>query len=245
MQVGNCWDGAARRVIAYDWVVMPKLLVAPSILTADFARLGEQIREAEAAGVDWIHLDVMDGRFVPNLTFGPLVVEAIRKVTALPLDVHLMIVEPERYIADFARAGADWITVHHEATPHAHRAVQQIKELGKKAGLAINPGTPLEALLHLLPELDLALLMSVNPGFGGQKYIPASTERIRRLSGLRQHLNPACLIQVDGGIKPENVAEVFRAGADVVVVGSALFNNRPVAENMEKLMGEVYAAGSR
>jgi ribulose-phosphate 3-epimerase len=224
---------------------MPKLLVAPSILTADFARLGEQIREAEAAGVDWIHLDVMDGRFVPNLTFGPLVVEAIRKVTALPLDVHLMIVEPERYIADFARAGADWITVHHEATPHAHRAVQQIKELGKKAGLAINPGTPLEALLHLLPELDLALLMSVNPGFGGQKYIPASTERICRLSGLRQHLNPACLIQVDGGIKPENVAEVFRAGADVVVVGSALFNNRPVAENMEKLMGEVYAAGSR
>ncbi|WP_337869043.1 ribulose-phosphate 3-epimerase [Meiothermus sp.] len=224
---------------------MPKLLVAPSILTADFARLGEQIREAEAAGVDWIHLDVMDGRFVPNLTFGPLVVEAIRKVTALPLDVHLMIVEPERYLADFARAGADWITVHHEATPHAHRAVQQIKELGKKAGLAINPGTPLEALLPLLPELDLALLMSVNPGFGGQKYIPASTERIRRLSGLRQHLNPACLIQVDGGIKPENVAEVFRAGADVVVAGSALFNNRPVAENMEKLMGEVYAAGSR
>lgn len=224
---------------------MPKLLVAPSILTADFARLGEQIREAEAAGVDWIHLDVMDGRFVPNLTFGPLVVEAIRKVTKLPLDVHLMIVEPERYLADFARAGADWITVHFEATPHVHRAVQQVKELGKKAGLAINPGTPLEALLPLLPELDLALLMSVNPGFGGQKYIAASTERIRRLSGLRQHLNPACLIQVDGGIKPENVAEVFRAGADVVVVGSALFNNRPVAENMDKLMGEVYAAGSR
>ncbi|MDT7919922.1 MAG: ribulose-phosphate 3-epimerase [Meiothermus sp.] len=224
---------------------MPKLLVAPSILTADFARLGEQIREAEAAGVDWIHLDVMDGRFVPNLTFGPLVVEAIRKVTKLPLDVHLMIVEPERYLADFARAGADWITVHFEATPHVHRAVQQVRELGKKAGLAINPGTPLEALLPLLPELDLALLMSVNPGFGGQKYIAASTERIRRLSGLRQHLNPACLIQVDGGIKPENVAEVFRAGADVVVVGSALFNNRPVAENMDKLMGEVYAAGSR
>jgi ribulose-phosphate 3-epimerase len=224
---------------------MPKLLVAPSILTADFARLGEQIREAEAAGVDWIHLDVMDGRFVPNLTFGPLVVEAIRKVTKLPLDAHLMIVEPERYLADFARAGADWITVHFEATPHVHRAVQQVRELGKKAGLAINPGTPLEALLPLLPELDLALLMSVNPGFGGQKYIAASTERIRRLSGLRQHLNPTCLIQVDGGVKPENVAEVFRAGADVVVVGSALFNNRPVAENMEKLMGEVYAAGSR
>jgi len=224
---------------------MLKLLVAPSILTADFARLGEQVREAEAAGVDWIHLDVMDGRFVPNLTFGPLVVEAIRKVTKLPLDVHLMIVEPERYLADFARAGADWITVHFEATPHVHRAVQQIRELGKKAGLALNPGTPLEALLPLLPELDLALLMSVNPGFGGQKYIPASTDRIRRLSALRQQLNPACLIEVDGGIKPENVAEVFRAGADVVVAGSALFNDRPVAENMEKLMGEVYAAGPR
>ena len=224
---------------------MPKLLVAPSILTANFARLGEQIQEAEAAGVDWIHLDVMDGRFVPNLTFGPLVVEAIRKVTRLPLDVHLMIVEPERYLKDYADAGADWITVHHEATPHAHRAVQQIKELGKKAGLAINPGTPLEALLPLLPELDLALLMSVNPGFGGQKYIPQSTERIRRLSGLRQHINPSCLLEVDGGIKPENVAEVFRAGADVVVAGSALFNTRPVVENMEKLMGEVYAAGSR
>lgn len=224
---------------------MPKLLVAPSILTANFARLGEQIQEAEAAGVDWIHLDVMDGRFVPNLTFGPLVVEAIRKVTRLPLDVHLMIVEPERYLKDYAAAGADWITVHHEATPHAHRAVQQIKELGKKAGLAINPGTPLEALLPLLPELDLVLLMSVNPGFGGQKYIAQSTERIRRLDGLRRHLNSACLIQVDGGIKPENVAEVFRAGADVVVAGSALFNSRPVAENMEKLMGEVYAAGSR
>lgn len=224
---------------------MPKLRVAPSILTADFARLGEQIREAEAAGVDWIHLDVMDGRFVPNLTFGPLVVEAIRKVTRLPLDVHLMIVEPERYLKDFAQVGADWITVHAEATPHAHRAVQQIKELGKKAGLALNPATPLEALLPLLSELDLALLMSVNPGFGGQKYIPASTERVRRLAGLREHLNPGCLIEVDGGIKPENVAEVYRAGADVVVVGSALFNQRPVAENMKKLLGEVYAAGPR
>ncbi|RDI95378.1 ribulose-phosphate 3-epimerase [Meiothermus sp. QL-1] len=224
---------------------MPKLRVAPSILTADFARLGEQIQEAEAAGVDWIHLDVMDGRFVPNLTFGPLVVEAIRRVTRLPLDVHLMIVEPERYLKDFAQAGADWITVHAEATPHAHRAVQQVKELGKKAGLAINPATPLEALLPLLPELDLALIMSVNPGFGGQKYIPASTERIRRLAVLREHLNPGCLIEVDGGIKPENVAEVYRAGADVVVAGSALFNNRPVAENMEKLLGEAYAVGPR
>ncbi|WP_027881265.1 ribulose-phosphate 3-epimerase [Meiothermus rufus] len=224
---------------------MPELLIAPSILTADFARLGEQIREAEEAGVDWIHLDVMDGRFVPNLTFGPVVVEAIRRVTQLPLDVHLMIVEPERYLKDFAQAGADWISVHFEATPHAHRAVQQIKELGKKAGLALNPATPLEAFAPLLPELDLALVMSVNPGFGGQKYIAHSTERIRRLARLRNQLNPACLIEVDGGIKPENVAEVFRAGADVVVAGSALFNSQPVAENMKQLLGEVYAAGSR
>ncbi len=224
---------------------MPELRIAPSILTADFARLGEQIQEAEEAGVDWIHLDVMDGRFVPNLTFGPVVVEAIRRVTRLPLDVHLMIVEPERYLKDFAQAGADWITVHSEATPHAHRAVQQVKELGKKAGLALNPATPLEALLPLLPELDLALIMSVNPGFGGQKYIPHSTGRIRRMRGLRDQLSPACLIQVDGGIKPENVAEVYQAGADVVVVGSALFNHQPVAENMKKLLGEVYAAGPR
>ncbi len=224
---------------------MPELLIAPSILTADFARLGEQIHEAEEAGVDWIHLDVMDGRFVPNLTFGPVVVEAIRRVTQLPLDVHLMIVEPERYLKDFAQAGADWISVHFEATPHAHRAVQQIKELGKRAGLALNPATPLEAFGPLLPELDLALLMSVNPGFGGQKYIPHSTERIRHLARLRNQLNPSCLIEVDGGIKPENVAEVFRAGADVVVAGSALFNSQPVAENMKKLLGEAYAAGSR
>ncbi len=224
---------------------MPKLLVAPSILTADFAHLGEQIQEAESAGVDWIHLDVMDGHFVPNLTFGPLVVEAIRKVTKLPLDVHLMIMEPERYLEDFARAGADHLTIHAEATPHAYRAVQQIQELGKKAGLAINPATPLEALLPLLPELDLALLMSVNPGFGGQKYISSSTERIHRLARLREHLNPSCLIEVDGGIKPENVVEVYRAGADVVVAGSALFNSQPLSKNMEKLLGEVYAVGPR
>lgn len=219
--------------------------IAPSILTADFARLGEQIREAEEAGVDWIHLDVMDGRFVPNLTFGPLVVEAIRGVTRLPLDVHLMIAEPERYLEDFARAGADLITFHAEATPHAHRGLQRIKELGKRAGLAVNPGTPLEALTHLLPELDLALVMSVNPGFGGQRYIPATTDRIKRLANLKAHLNPECLLEVDGGIKPENAAEVCRAGADVLVVGSALFNRQPLAHNLERLKGEIHAASSR
>jgi ribulose-phosphate 3-epimerase len=218
---------------------------APSILTADLARLKEAIEEAEAAGVDWIHLDVMDGVFVPNLTFGPILVEAVRRVTRLPLDVHLMIVSPERYLEDFARAGADVITVHFEATPHAHRAVQKVKELGKKAGLAINPATPLSAFEALLPELDLALLMSVNPGFGGQKYIPQSTERLRRLKAMRDALNPACLIEVDGGVNRATVAEVYRAGADVAVAGSALFNDKPVKENLKELKEVLYALGDR
>jgi ribulose-phosphate 3-epimerase len=218
---------------------------APSILTADLSRLKEVIEEAEAAGVDWIHLDVMDGVFVPNLTFGPILVEAVRRVTRLPLDVHLMIVNPERYLEDFARAGADVITVHFEATPHAHRAVQKVKELGKKAGLAINPATPLSAFEALLPELDLALLMSVNPGFGGQKYIPQSTERLRRLKAMRDALNPACLIEVDGGVNRATVAEVYRAGADVAVAGSALFNDKPVKENLKELKEVLYALGDR
>jgi ribulose-phosphate 3-epimerase len=218
---------------------------ASSILTADLSRLKEVIGEAEAAGVDWIHLDVMDGVFVPNLTFGPILVEAVRRVTRLPLDVHLMIVNPERYLEDFARAGADVITVHFEATPHAHRAVQKVKELGKKAGLAINPATPLSAFEALLPELDLALLMSVNPGFGGQKYIPQSTERLRRLKAMRDALNPACLIEVDGGVNRATVAEVYRAGADVAVAGSALFNDKPVKENLKALKEVLYALGDR
>jgi ribulose-phosphate 3-epimerase len=218
---------------------------APSILTADLSRLKEAIEEAEAAGVDWIHLDVMDGVFVPNLTFGPILVEAVRRVTRLPLDVHLMIVNPERYLEDFARAGADVITVHFEATPHAHRAVQKVKELGKKAGLAINPATPLSAFEALLPELDLALLMSVNPGFGGQRYIPQSTERLRRLKAMRDALNPACLIEVDGGVNRATVAEVYRAGADVAVAGSALFNDKPVKENLKELKEVLYALGDR
>ena len=221
------------------------LKFAPSILTADLSRLKEAIEEAEAAGVDWIHLDVMDGVFVPNLTFGPILVEAVRRVTSLPLDVHLMIVNPERYLEDFARAGADVITVHFEATPHAHRAVQRVKELGKKAGLAVNPATPLSAFEALLPELDLALLMSVNPGFGGQKYIPQSTERLRRLKAMRDALNPACLIEVDGGVNRATVAEVYRAGADVAVAGSALFNDKPVKENLKELKEVLYALGDR
>lgn len=221
------------------------LKFAPSILTADLTRLKEAIAEAEAAGVDWIHLDVMDGLFVPNLTFGPLLVEAVRRVTDLPLDVHLMIVQPERYLEDFAQAGADHITVHFEATYHPHRAVERVKELGKKAGLAVNPGTPLEAFEPLLPELDLALLMSVNPGFGGQRYIPTATARFKRLKEMRDRLNPGCLIEVDGGVNRQTVAEVYRAGADVAVAGSALFNGRPVAENLKALKEAIYALGDR
>lgn len=202
---------------------------APSILTADLARLGEAIREAEAAGVDWIHLDVMDGVFVPNLTFGPLLVEAVRRVTSLPLDVHLMIVKPERYLEDFAQAGADHITVHFEATYHPHRAVQKVKELGKKAGLAVNPGTPLEAFEPLLPDLDLALLMSVNPGFGGQSFIPSQVEKIRQLRRLCDERGLDPWIEVDGGIKGGNAWQVIEAGANAIVSGSGVFGQADYA----------------
>ncbi|GAB4461601.1 MAG: ribulose-phosphate 3-epimerase [Anaerolineae bacterium] len=210
--------------------------LAPSILTADFTRLGTQIQEAEAAGVDWIHLDIMDGHFVPNLSFGPLLVRAIRSITRLPLDVHLMIEQPDRYLADFAEAGADRITVHVETCPHLHRTIQQIKELGCKAGVTLNPATPLSTLEEILPEADLVLIMSVNPGFGGQKYIPASTAKIARLRAMLNALNSPAEIEVDGGINAGTIAEVVGAGATVLVVGSAIFNDRaPIAENVRRL----------
>lgn len=210
--------------------------LAPSILTADFTRLGTQIQEAEAAGVDWIHLDIMDGHFVPNLSFGPLLVRAIRSITRLPLDVHLMIEQPDRYLADFAEAGADRMTVHVETCPHLHRTIQQIKELGCKAGVTLNPATPLSTLEEILPEADLVLIMSVNPGFGGQKYIPASTAKIARLRAMLNALNSPAEIEVDGGINAGTIAEVVGAGATVLVVGSAIFNDRaPIAENVRRL----------
>jgi len=198
-------------------------LLAPSILSANFACLERDIREAEEAGADLLHVDVMDGRFVPNITVGIPVVESIRKVTELPLDVHLMIVEPEKYIPEFIKAGADWVSFHFEAAVHHHRIVEQIKELGAKAGIVINPSTPVSFLEEILPYLDFVLVMSVNPGFGGQKFIPTSVEKIKKLKSLKEELNGELLIEVDGGIKVENVESVLNAGANVIVAGSAVF----------------------
>jgi ribulose-phosphate 3-epimerase len=215
--------------------------IAPSILSADFARLGDEVRAVEAAGADYIHIDVMDGRFVPNITIGPLVVEAVRKVTPLPLDVHLMIVEPERYVEDFARAGADIIVVHAEACNHLHRVVQQIKGLGKRAGVSLNPATPLHVLDYVLEELDLVLLMTVNPGFGGQSFIEACIPKIQQLRGMLDRRGCEAELEIDGGVKPANVARIAHAGADVLVAGSAVFGSNDYAatiSEMKRLMQE-------
>jgi ribulose-phosphate 3-epimerase len=198
-------------------------LVAPSILSADFAKLGEEISDVAAKGADWVHIDVMDGHFVPNITIGPLVVKACRRITDLPLDVHLMIEHPDRYLAEFAKAGADWLVVHAEAVPHLHRSVQYIKTLGVKAGVALNPHTPESVLDYLLPELDLVLVMSVNPGFGGQSFIEATLPKISRLRERIDAQGLPTLIQVDGGVKPSNAQRVVDAGAHVLVAGSAVF----------------------
>ena len=197
--------------------------IAPSILSADFSRLGEEIRAVESAGADYIHIDVMDGHFVPNITIGPLIVEAVRKVTPLPLDVHLMIEHPDRYIPDFAAAGADIIVVHAEATNHLHRTVQLIKSLGKRAGVSLNPATPLTALDHIIEDLDLVLLMTVNPGFGGQSFIEACLPKIRSLRAILDSCGSEAELEVDGGVKPSNIARISHAGADVFVAGSAVF----------------------
>jgi len=200
-------------------------LIAPSILSADFARLGEEIRSAEAAGADWIHVDVMDGHFVPNITIGPLVVEAARRSTELPLDVHLMIDRPERYVKDFVRAGADWLTVHAEATAHLHRTIQQIRDAGAHPGVSLNPATPIPAVEHVLPDVDLVLLMSVNPGFGGQDFIPRSVAKLGQLRERIAEISPGrrILVEVDGGINADTALKVVEAGADVLVMGSAFF----------------------
>jgi ribulose-phosphate 3-epimerase len=202
------------------------LHIAPSILSADFSRLGEEVEAIEAAGADVVHVDVMDGRFVPNITIGPVVVEAVRKVTKLPLDVHLMIVEPEKYLDDFARAGADTIGVHVEACPHLHRTLQHIRGLKKRASVTLNPATPLETIDYVLGDVDQVLIMSVNPGFGGQSFIPSALDKI---SALRHRLMERRLdvdIEVDGGIKVDNAEAVARVGANVLVAGSAVFGSK-------------------
>jgi ribulose-phosphate 3-epimerase len=197
--------------------------IAPSILSADFGRLAEEVRAAEAAGADYIHVDVMDGRFVPNITIGPLIVRAVRAATRLPLDVHLMIVEPERYVEEFARAGADIISVHLEASPHLHRTVQQIRALGKRASVAVNPHSPLDGLEVLLPDLAMVLLMTVNPGFGGQRFIEAVVPKVKALRDEITRRGLAVDIEVDGGIAADTAAIVAAAGANVLVAGSAVF----------------------
>lgn len=197
--------------------------IAPSILSADFSRLGEEIAAIEHGGADYVHVDVMDGHFVPNLTIGPLVVEAARRSTALPLDVHLMIENPDRYIPQFAEAGADILTVHQEAVPHLHRTVQLIRSLGKKAGVSINPATPVSTLEVILEEVDLILVMSVNPGFGGQSFIPSALTKIEALRQLIDRRGLAVELEVDGGVKADNIRQVAAAGADVFVAGSAVF----------------------
>ena len=216
-------------------------LIAPSILSADFNRLGEEVHAVEAAGADWIHADVMDGHFVPNITFGPLVVAAVRKITRLPIDVHLMIESPDRYIQAFAEAGADWISVQVETCPHLNRAVQQIKEAGAKAGVVLNPSTPLSALDWVLEYTDYVLIMSVNPGFGGQTFIGNSIEKIRRLRRMIGDRGLSTLIEVDGGIKEKNIAAVAAAGANVFVAGSAIFGQkdyRQVIARFKEIIGE-------
>ena len=209
--------------------------ISPSILSADFSRLGEDVQAVDRAGADYIHIDVMDGHFVPNITIGPLVVDALRKVTDKPLDVHLMIENPDLYIADFAKAGADIITVHQEAVPHLHRTVQLIKSLGKKAGVSLNPGTPVETLDVVLDDLDLVLVMSVNPGFGGQSFIPSALDKIRALRQRITQRGLATELEVDGGVKIDNIREVVAAGADVLVAGSAVFNTDDYAATIKAL----------
>ncbi len=210
-------------------------LIAPSILSADFSKLGEEVKAVEAAGADWVHVDVMDGRFVPNITIGPLVVEAVKRVTELPLDVHLMIDEPDRYLEDFAKAGSTLMTVQVEACVHLHRTIQAIKGLDVKAGVALNPSTPLSTIEWILEDVDMVVIMSVNPGFGGQEFIPQALQKIRDLKPMVGAKNPNVLIEIDGGINQETIRLVAEAGADVFVAGSAIFSSSDYGKTIRKL----------
>ncbi len=220
----------------------PRVKIAPSILSADFARLGEQVAEAAEGGADYIHVDVMDGHFVPNLTFGPAVVRAIRRCTRLPLDVHMMVESPERYIAELADAGADGVTVHAEACRHLHRVVQEVKRAGLKAGVAIKPATPVSAVEEVLPELDLLLVMTVEPGFGGQAFIEAMVDKVRRVRALLAERRLPAELEVDGGINAATAPGVVAAGARVLVAGSAVYNKESsVASAIAKLRRSIAA----
>jgi ribulose-phosphate 3-epimerase len=219
--------------------------IAPSFLTADFSRLGEQVHEAEAAGADYTHLDVMDGHFVPPITFGPLVVAAIKRVTSLPLDVHLMVERPERQVEAFAKAGSTILSVHVEACPHLHRVLQQIRQLGCRPGVSLNPGTPLSALDEVLEEVEQVMVMGVNPGWGGQEFIRGTLDKLRGLRAMLDERGLRADIEVDGGVNTDNAASCVEAGATVLVAGSAIFNEKAtVAENMRAFRESLTQAGA-
>jgi ribulose-phosphate 3-epimerase len=213
--------------------------IAPSILSADFSRLGEEVGAVERAGADLIHVDVMDGHFVPNITIGPLVVTGVRKLTSLPLDVHLMIEEPERYIEAFAQAGSNWITVHAEVCPQLSRIIKRIRKLNMRPGVVLNPSTPLKTIYSILNEIDLVLLMSVNPGFAGQPFIPSTLKKIERLRKIIDRSGYSLEIEVDGGIKVENIGEVARAGGDIFVSGSGIFKTKDYGETIRRFRQEI------